>query len=101
MEHFSLHLENHKVQFSSEIEEGTKHNTHVQERSPKTRGQLDCLETQSTTTLRNVQRKEGRGREKVVGGGREEGFYAQEEETIAEAWDVREATRAKQDMGID
>ena len=29
------------------------------------------------------------------------GFYAQEEETTTEAWDVREATRAMKDMDID
>ena len=28
------------------------------------------------------------------------GFYAQEEETIVEAWDVRDATRAMKDMDI-
>ena len=32
---------------------------------------------------------------------RKEGFYAQEEETTTEAWDVREATRAMKDMDID
>jgi len=34
---------------------------------------LDWLETHSTTTLGDVRRKEGRGRKKVVGGGRREG----------------------------
>ena len=29
------------------------------------------------------------------------GFYEQEEETTAEAWDVRDATRAMKDMDID
>ena len=32
---------------------------------------------------------------------RKVGFYAQEEETIIESWDVREATRAMKDMHID
>ena len=32
---------------------------------------------------------------------RKVGFYAQEEETTTEAWDVREATRAMKDMDID
>ena len=29
------------------------------------------------------------------------GFYSQEQETIVEAWDVREATKTMKDMDID
>jgi len=32
---------------------------------------------------------------------RKESFYKQEEETITEAWDVREATKAMKDMDND
>ena len=32
---------------------------------------------------------------------RKAGFYEQEEETTAEAWDVREATKSMKDMDID
>jgi len=31
---------------------------------------------------------------------RKEGFYSEEEETIVEAWDVKEATREMKDMDI-
>ena len=63
---------------------------------------MDWLENQSTTALRNVGRKGGRGRsnqwEEIA---RKARFYAQEEETIVEALDVREATREMKDMDID
>ena len=32
---------------------------------------------------------------------RKSGFYEQEEETMAEAWDVKEATKAMKDIDID
>ena len=67
MEQFSLQLENKTVPFSLGNERSTKKNTHIQASSLNTQIQLDWLETQSTTTPRNVGRNEGRGRKKVVG----------------------------------
>ena len=46
-------------------------------------------------------RKEDEERKKWEEIERKARLYAQEEETTAEAWDVREATRAVKDMDID
>ena len=73
MEQFAVQPENQRVPFSSENERGTKQKTHVQASSPKTQSQLDYLQTQSTTALRGVRRKEGRVRKIEVGGNRKEG----------------------------
>jgi len=63
---------------------------------------LDWFETQPTISLRNVVNKEGKEEikqwEEIE---RKARFYSQEEETMTEAWDVREATREMKDMDID
>ena len=91
-----------RVPLSSKNERSTEQATHVQEIYSKAQSQLDWLETQSTTALSDARRKEEEEErrqwdevEKKVG------FYAQEEETTSDAWDVREATRAMKDMDID
>ena len=102
MEYFALQFENQRVPFSSNNERIIEHDTHVQTSSPKTQSQLDWLETQSTTDLGDVIRKEGRGRKKVMGGDRNEvRILCTRRRTHNRSWDVREATRDMKDMDID
>ena len=70
MKHISIQLKEKRVLLSSNIERSTEQDTHVQAIYAKTKSQLDWLEAQSTTALRNARRKEGRRRKEAVGGGR-------------------------------
>ena len=72
MDQIGIHLKDKRVPLSSKIKRSTEHDTHVKAIYAKAERQLDLLETQSTTTLRNARRKEGRRRKEVVGGGRKE-----------------------------
>jgi len=68
----------------------------------KGEGQLDRPKTCPPLLLGMLEgRKEEEKKRQWEEVERNEGFYAQEEETTTEAWDVREATRAMKDMDID
>lgn len=60
MEYFAIYFENKREPFSSKDERSTEHDINVQTNHPKAQSQLDWLETQSTTALGDVRRKEGR-----------------------------------------
>ena len=56
---------------------------------------------EQTTTQFEYQRKEEVEKRQQEEAERKAGFYEQEKETTAEAWDVRKDTRAMKNMDID